>query len=610
MSSRRILPLIILLLAAFPAHSANEIQTGQETDSETANESRPAVSMAEHRRQVGQRAMYLLGALTAEMTAEQGEPASAYAYYVSLFRRTQDQAAIARAVELALQSRHTSAARAALQQWQQSQPQAPNQADFKRLQWQLAGLSGNLSAVSTGLPEALSEPQKHKLRANFRQLAQLLTTHPKIASPANVESIIQAARQHPDMIEANIAAALFAAAQDRESDSHTALQSLQNESLLTTNDLSLVLEYLQQRHPQQLQRFFEQHPVQRQHSNAWQTAYAFHLLATRRLHEAYTHITNSNSTHLRLRIQAAYLAVQLHNDHAAAQSHLEAAYQNSPDGLKKFIVRLIIDQLLLQNQTHAAKYWLSRMTDADEQFSRHLFAARIAIIEHNTAQARRHLQQAQRQRNREILPLLEVQLEFDQLHSLQTAIDRIERILANPDTQLPADLPPEQRSAILESLNYHHTFLLIQDPARLHQAIPTLQQYIRDNPDNPFTLNALGYTMLSLPNPDLDEARHLIEKAHRLAPDNGAIRDSLGWVLFKQGHTAEALPHLQAAYANQADGEIAAHLIEVLHQLGQHEAIQTLLRQIPTSEHQNPILKETLQRLNLTLPKPHPSGSL
>ena len=53
-----------------------------------------------------------------------------------------------------------------------------------------------------------------------------------------------------------------------------------------------------------------------------------------------------------------------------------------------------------------------------------------------------------------------------------------------------------------------------------------------------------------------------------------AILDSLGWVLFRQGHAAEALPYLSAAYADDRDGDIAAHLGEVLWQLGQTQEAQ------------------------------------
>ena len=44
------------------------------------------------------------------------------------------------------------------------------------------------------------------------------------------------------------------------------------------------------------------------------------------------------------------------------------------------------------------------------------------------------------------------------------------------------------------------------------------------------------------------EARALIETAHKLAPEDPFILDSLGWVLYPLGRNQEALGYLQRAY--------------------------------------------------------------
>ena len=72
-------------------------------------------------------------------------------------------------------------------------------------------------------------------------------------------------------------------------------------------------------------------------------------------------------------------------------------------------------------------------------------------------------------------------------------------------------------------------------------------------------MNALGFTLADH-DKELGRARKLIERAHEAAPRNAAILDSLGWVLYRQGRSAEALPYLQAAYTDDRGGDIAAHL--------------------------------------------------
>ena len=89
-------------------------------------------------------------------------------------------------------------------------------------------------------------------------------------------------------------------------------------------------------------------------------------------------------------------------------------------------------------------------------------------------------------------------------------------------------------------------------------------------------------------NERLDEAQKLIEKALSLSPDDYFILDSMGWVKYRRGQTAQALDYFKRAYAVQSDPEIAAHLGEVLWQQGQRdEALKTWeksLRDYPDNE--------------------------
>lgn len=66
------------------------------------------------------------------------------------------------------------------------------------------------------------------------------------------------------------------------------------------------------------------------------------------------------------------------------------------------------------------------------------------------------------------------------------------------------------------------------------------------NPDQPAVLNYLGYSMVER-NINLEEALEMIERAVAAQPQNGAIVDSLGWVLFQFGKYEEAVGHLETA---------------------------------------------------------------
>jgi tetratricopeptide (TPR) repeat protein len=92
------------------------------------------------------------------------------------------------------------------------------------------------------------------------------------------------------------------------------------------------------------------------------------------------------------------------------------------------------------------------------------------------------------------------------------------------------------------------------------QARHALQEAYRLAPEQPFVLNYLGYAQL-VRRENVAEAERLVREAHRLAPDNAAITDSLGWALYLKGELAEAIALLeQAAQAEPADVEINEHL--------------------------------------------------
>ncbi|MFT5064448.1 MAG: tetratricopeptide (TPR) repeat protein [Yoonia sp.] len=67
-------------------------------------------------------------------------------------------------------------------------------------------------------------------------------------------------------------------------------------------------------------------------------------------------------------------------------------------------------------------------------------------------------------------------------------------------------------------------------------------------PDQPQVLNYLGYSMVER-GINLDEALTMIETAVGSEPQNGAIVDSLGWVLFQRGEFDAAVGHLENAAA-------------------------------------------------------------
>ena len=100
------------------------------------------------------------------------------------------------------------------------------------------------------------------------------------------------------------------------------------------------------------------------------------------------------------------------------------------------------------------------------------------------------------------------------------------------------------------------------------EAEADLQHALQLSPDQPFVLNYLGYTWADR-GTRLAEARKMIERASAQRPDDGAILDSLGWVMLRQGETSAALGLLERAVnLEPEDAAINAHLGDAYWEVG------------------------------------------
>ena len=122
-----------------------------------------------------------------------------------------------------------------------------------------------------------------------------------------------------------------------------------------------------------------------------------------------------------------------------------------------------------------------------------------------------------------------------------------------------------------------------------------LKGLMQSHPNYEHAYNALGYSWADR-NVRLPEAKALIEKAVALAPQDGYILDSLGWVEFRLGNHAQALVHLKRAFEMKADAEIAAHWGEVLWVTGEREQALAVWRKGLAINADNTTLRSTLER--------------
>ncbi len=90
-----------------------------------------------------------------------------------------------------------------------------------------------------------------------------------------------------------------------------------------------------------------------------------------------------------------------------------------------------------------------------------------------------------------------------------------------------------------------------------------LKKLIQLEPENAQALNALGYTWANN-GIKLKEANLYIDKALAIEPNDAAILDSKGWVLYKLGNYNESEKYLMRALKLNDDPEIISHVIKLL----------------------------------------------
>lgn len=153
---------------------------------------------------------------------------------------------------------------------------------------------------------------------------------------------------------------------------------------------------------------------------------------------------------------------------------------------------------------------------------------------------------------------------------------------------------------------------------RVDEALQAMQKVLELEPNNANALNYIGYSWAER-GENLDEAEELIRRALEIAPEDGYIADSLGWVYYKmaelllrESRRSEALELLdqaqaqlsQAAEMTGGDSVVIEHIGDVLLLKGDKEgALERYEKAVETGlrESEQPRLLEKRDQLRRDL---------
>ncbi|HZR68196.1 MAG TPA: tetratricopeptide repeat protein [Burkholderiales bacterium] len=515
--------------------------------------------------------------LLAEIATQRGDVTLAAQAYVDLAKRTRDPRIARRATEVAMYARMANAAVEAAQIWQETEPQST------RARQALAGLLVNAGRYDEALPhfEKLLAEGAAKPAETFSQLGRALANAQDRKSALKLVRTL--AQRYPRVPQAHFAVAQTAAG---AGDDELALAEIRQAEQLRPDWENAVLfeaQLLQRKSPDaaaaRLETFLKSNPGSRE----VRLDYARLLVLQKKIAEArgeFQKLLAAYPDNTDVTFAVALLSLQL-NDYDAAEANLKRLLRGSyrdKNGVRLYLGQIAEDRKKLPE----ALRWYDEITDGEHYLAAQIRSAQVLSKQGKLAAARERLHQTEPQngQQRVQLVLAEAQLLRD-ANQPKAAFDMVQQALEKLPNQ--------------PDLLYDHA-MLAEKLDRMDVLESSLRKLIALRPDYAHAYNALGYSLADR-NERLPEARDLIEKALKLSPDDSFIIDSMGWVLYRQGQTKDALEWLQKAYAARPDAEIAAHLGEVLWALGRRDAAERVLSDAAQKDPGNEAIANTLKRL-------------
>jgi tetratricopeptide (TPR) repeat protein len=517
---------------------------------------------------------YLLG----EIAAQRGSPGLAAQTFLDLAKRSRDPRIARRAVEVANFARMPDLALASARIWHETDP-----ASAQALQTVVA-----LLVAVKRVDDA--EPYLAKLLATdanaaangFMSLGRLLAGNPDPVT--NLRVVRKLAESYPNLAQARLAVSRAAAAAN---DDALALAEVRGAAALRPEwEIAAMYEaqLLQRRSPaeaaKRLAEFLEKYPDSRD----VRLGYARTLVLDKRYPEARTEFESivkrfpKDGDAIYAVGLLAFQAKEYQVADANMKRLLELGYRDAN------AVRYTLGQIAEeQKDWPRAIEWYKAIQRGEQALPARVRTANAIAKQGRLEEARSYLRgvSAQGEPQRVQLLVAESQLLRDaNLH--REAFELLGQALANS---------PDQ-----PDLLYDHA-LTAEKLDRFDVLESSLTRLIQLKPDHAHAYNALGYSFAER-NVRLPEAKNLIEKALEFAPADFFIIDSLGWVLYRMGDLKGAARELRRAWEGRADGEIGAHLGEVLWALGERDEAQRIWQEALKASPENDTLQKTLKRFS------------
>ncbi|WP_442498471.1 tetratricopeptide repeat protein [Methylobacter sp. sgz302048] len=486
--------------------------------------------------------MYML--LAAELAGQRGQYEIALEGYMEAAKRTKDPRFAERAAKIAMYMKDSNKTNEAVSLWLS---QDPNNITARKIAALSALRAGDkqvavehvdklLTIDPAGFENSMLElavalEKENKVSFLYDVLDALSLRHRNQAEVYFVQSLLAMQMKNTDLAKTKIQQAL-----DVQPDWDKA-QIFQAQISASSGDLSTAAKLL------------EKAAVKYPENDKIKKLLAQVLIKAEKYEEAgevYQGIISANPNDAESQFALALVHLQLSRDNKAEDILKKLLEQPEWQSQASFYLGKIEEK---RKNTKKAMAWFDKVKDGPFVLDAEISAISLLAKDNQFDEANSRLNSLRSQFPKQKLRLILIQAE---LYNQQKQYDQAFNLLTNA----LADMPEQKellytRALMAERLN------------RLDILETDLKKILAEDPNNAEALNALGYTLAEKTD-RYAEAEKYLEKALRLQPDEAVIMDSYGWLQFKLGNTEQALFYLQKAYAKRQEGEIAAHLAEVL----------------------------------------------
>ena len=531
--------------------------------------------------------------LLGDVALQRGHPDIAARAYIDAARETKDPRLASRATEIAINSRQRALVQEAATLWAKLDPAA------KRPQQVLAALAANggqgdipLSAGAEELRSRLEHVLSQAALSGQGVGQVFLQLNGLFAQQSDKRAVLalvrDVAQPYPTSAEAHFAVALaaFVVRPGDEATEAVAINEIDRALELKPDwDRAAVLkgEILQRKSKAAQIAWLESFVAKEPSSKAVSGALAQAYIEQKRYADARAlmqKLWDREPSSRELEFAVAVIALQM-KDYPEAErlvTELKHAGYGEPGAMDLYLAQIAEEQ----KQYDKAIEHYRAITDGDRAWPAKLRIGAMYGKEGKVAEAQRWLDGLDA-----VTPEQKIQVRQMQAQVLREAGDDagayrvLEKGLADhPDApDLMYDL-----AMVAEKLD------------RVDEAEARLKRLVEIKPDDAQALNALGYTLVDRTQ-RTNEGFDLIERAHKLSPEDPFILDSMGWALYRLGRLDEAEKYLQRALDGRPDAEIAAHLGEVLWRRGDRDRARAVWNAQLATHPDNAVLKETIRRL-------------